>query len=161
MRITYQYGGKTGGGGEADSDDAVITDGRYYAEGGEFPFRPPGPPTKEEAKFLRQQEAVDEGLRAFMQKALRSRDKVADKNDLPYETMSSVLLDLINSGQLNREDALRKGKRRRFARQAAPLLGEAALATALGAGTLQNQHERQTGYRPNFGQALRMIFGGQ
>jgi hypothetical protein len=132
-----------------------------YENGGGFPFRPPGPPTKEEAKFLRQQMAVDEGLRALIQKELRGRDRVAMRENMPFETESAVLLDMLDSGQLNREDAMRKGKRRRFAKQAAPLLGEMALATALGAGTLQNMHERQTGTRPNFGRALRMLFGGR
>jgi hypothetical protein len=141
--------------------------GKTYENGGsmrdtnEFPFRPPGPPTKEEAKFLRQQMAVDEGLRALMQRELRGRDKSAMRNNTPFESESAVLLEMLESGQLNRGDAMRKGKRRRLAKQAAPILGEMALASALGAGTLQNQHERQTGTRPNFGQALRMLFGGQ
>lgn len=65
MNIRYKYGGKTGGGGEADSDDAVITDGKFggggrmYQKGGKFI-------TGQNTSTVRTEQAPDGSMREYV-----------------------------------------------------------------------------------------------
>lgn len=169
MRTIYKRRGGSGGGGEADSDDAVITDGRYYYGGGRYQMGGDIPMgrTKEEAKFMRDMDRYDEGFKGMFNKELGRRDRAAfaaarqdPEGYYPaLEREASVLLDMLNSGQLNSEDMIRLGKRRRGFKQAATLGGQAALGL-LGAGMVaQSEAEKLSGVRPTLGRSLLIALG--
>lgn len=137
-----------------------------YNNGGAY-YDYPAPMTKEEAKFFRDQERFAEGATATFNQEVRRRDRAGrrfGRNTGYYpaqEREVSILLDMLENDQLNREDMVRKGKRRRGVKQAAGLAINPLLALLTSGKVAQIEAERASGVRPSFGQALGMVFGGQ
>jgi hypothetical protein len=137
-----------------------------YANGGAY-YDYPAPMTKEEAKFFRDQERFEEGAFATINQEIGRRDKAGlrfGRNTGYYpaqEREVSILLDMLENDQLNREDMVRKGKRRRGVKQAVGMAINPLLALLTSGKVAQIEAERASGVRPSFGQALGMVFGGQ
>lgn len=181
--IVMKNGGRTGGGhggagGEADSDDAVITDGRRYANGGGVDFDPRmlrySDPNPMQRQHLLDQARYEIGLKGELNKEIHRRDReaFAQARQESKETGGTymypaldqevtVLMDMLSKDQLQRDELSKKGKRRRTVNQILPFLLQGGLGMAGAGKVAQHQAEKLTGERPNFGQALRMVFGGQ
>lgn len=136
-----------------------------YQDGGTYD--PYSPMTKEERKFQRGMERYDEGVKGMLKKEMRQRDREAFRTarrdpDGYYPALdseTSILLEMLESGQLNEEDAMRIGKRRRLGKQVGPFAAEAALGLLASGKVAQSKAERQGLGRPKFGRALLSALG--
>lgn len=147
----------------------VATSGRYnstpreYFDGGYIP--PDSPMTKDDmirqAKFENDMYRFHEGVAGTLGKELRQRDRAVRRSGPDaegyypaYEQEVSVLLDMLNNGDLQFDDMVRKGKRRRGFKQGAALLGQLGLGGFLAGKVNQAELERAGHGRVPFFQAL-------